>query len=349
MMQKTLDQLVGQLIIAGFRCNKVSSNSNITRYIKEYNLSGVILYDEDIEKNKPGTRNIKSPVQLKELTHKLQSNSDIPLLIAIDQEGGNVNRLKSSYGFSEFPSWKHIGMLDNDLITEQFTNSISEAMVSTGINLNFAPVLDLDYGEKTYIGKLERALSGDPKLVIEHSKVFIDTLKNDNIISCGKHFPGQGSAIGDTHNGFIDISESWSVADLLPYTELIESHHLDMIMVSHVFNNKFDPEFPASLSHETITNSLRNDLNFKGVIICDDPSMRAISDNYDFEDMFVLMINSGIDLLCLGNNLNYDPDFIPKAVRAIRSAIEKNRISIERINESIDRIALLKKKYNLYE
>ena len=348
-MSKTLDQLVGQLIIAGFRSDKVSNNSNIVRYIKEYNLSGVILYDQDIEKNKLGSRNIKSLAQLKMLTDNLQSISDNPLFISIDQEGGNVNRLNSSYGFPEFPSWQHIGLLDNDLITKQFAESMSETMTSTGINLNFAPVLDLDYGEKTYIGKLERAFSGDPKLVIEHSKIFIDTMKNDNIISCGKHFPGQGSAKGDTHNGFIDISESWSVADLLPYTELIESHHLDMIMLSHVFNNKFDPEFPASLSHETITNSLRNDLNFKGVIICDDPSMRAISDNYDFEDMFVLMINSGIDLLCLGNNLNYDPDFIPKAVRAIRSAIEKNRISTERINESIDRIALLKKKYNLYE
>ena len=348
-MSKTLDQLVGQLIIAGFRSDKVSNNSNIVRYIKEYNLSGVILYDQDIEKNKLGSRNIKSLAQLKMLTDNLQSISDNPLFISIDQEGGNVNRLNSSYGFPEFPSWQHIGLLDNDLITKQFAESMSETMTSTGINLNFAPVLDLDYGEKTYIGKLERAFSGDPKLVIEHSKIFIDTMKNDNIISCGKHFPGQGSAKGDTHNGFIDISESWSVADLLPYTELIESHHLDMIMLSHVFNNKFDPEFPASLSHETITNSLRNDLNFKGVIICDDPSMRAISDNYDFEDMFVLMINSGIDLLCLGNNLNYDPDFIPKAIRAIRSAIEKNRISTERINESIDRIALLKKKYNLYE
>ena len=348
-MSKTLDQLVGQLIIAGFRSDKVSNNSNIVRYIKEYNLSGVILYDQDIEKNKLGSRNIKSLAQLKMLTDNLQSISDNPLFISIDQEGGNVNRLNSSYGFPEFPSWQHIGLLDNDLITKQFAKSMSETMTSTGINLNFAPVLDLDYGEKTYIGKLERAFSGDPKLVIKHSKIFIDTMKNDNIISCGKHFPGQGSAKGDTHNGFIDISESWSVADLLPYTELIESHHLDMIMLSHVFNNKFDPEFPASLSHETITNSLRNDLNFKGVIICDDPSMRAISDNYDFEDMFVLMINSGIDLLCLGNNLNYDPDFIPKAVRAIRSAIEKNRISTERINESIDRIALLKKKYNLYE
>ena len=348
-MSKTLDQLVGQLIIAGFRGDKVSDNSNIVRYIKEYNLSGVILYDQDIEKNKLGSRNIKSPAQLKILTDNLQSISDNPLFISIDQEGGNVNRLHSSYGFPEFPSWQHIGLLDNDLMTKQFAKSMSETMTRAGININFAPVLDLDYGSETYIGKLERAFSGNPKKVIEHSKIFIDTLKNDNIISCGKHFPGQGSAKGDTHQGFIDISNTWSVADLLPYTELIESKCLDMIMVSHVFNNKFDAELPASLSHETITSSLRNDLNFQGVIICDDPSMRAISDNYEYEDMFVLMINAGIDLLCLGNNLNFDPKCIPAAVNVIRNAVEKERIHIDRINESIKRINSLKKKYNLYE
>jgi len=348
-MSKTLDQLVGQLIIAGFRGDKVSDNSNIVRYIKEYNLSGVILYDQDIEKNKLGSRNIKSPAQLKMLTDNLQSISDNPLFISIDQEGGNVDRLHSSYGFPEFPSWQHIGLLDNDLMTKQFAKSMSEIMTSTGININFAPVLDLDYGTETYIGKLERAFSGNPKKVIEHSKIFIDTLKNDNIISCGKHFPGQGSAKGDTHQGFIDISDTWSVADLLPYTELIESKCLDMIMVSHVFNNKFDAELPASLSHETITSSLRNDLNFQGVIICDDPSMRAISDHYEYEDMFVLMINAGIDLLCLGNNLNFEPKCITAAVNSIRNAVEKERIHIDRRNEAIKRINSLKKKYNLYE
>ena len=241
-MSKTLDQLVGQLIIAGFRNDKVTDSSNISAYIKKYNLSGVILYDEDLEKNGPGTRNIKSPGQVKELTNTLQSISETPLFISIDQEGGHVNRLKTSYGFPEFPSWKHIGAIDNTLITKEFASSISEAMVNTGINLNFAPVLDLDYGEKTYIGKLERASSGNHKNVIEHSKIFIETLRNNNIISCGKHFPGQGSAFGDTHKGLIDISNSWSVADLLPYSELIESDHLDMVMVSHVFNDKFDPE-----------------------------------------------------------------------------------------------------------
>ena len=348
-MSKTLDQLVGQLIIAGFRNDKVTDSSNISAYIKKYNLSGVILYDEDLEKNGPGTRNIKSLDQVKNLTNKLQSISEIPLFISIDQEGGQVNRLKTSYGFPEFPSWKHIGAIDNTLITKEFASSISETMVNTGINLNFAPVLDLDYGEKTYIGKLERGLSGDQKNVIEHSKIFIETLRNNNIISCGKHFPGQGSAFGDTHKGLIDISDSWSVADLLPYAELIESDHLDMVMVSHVFNDKFDPEYPASLSHETITNSLRKDLNFNGVVICDDPSMRAISDNYKLEDMFVLMINAGSDLLCLGNNLDYDPEYIPKAVNAIRRSIENNRISIDRINQSINRITSLKHKFKLYE
>ena len=349
MMRKRLDQLIGQLIIAGFRSNTITEHSTILKYIDEFNLSGVILYDEDLEKKGLGTRNIKSQEQLKKLTDTLQQRSKIPLFISIDQEGGNVNRLKKDYGFPEFPSWKHIGTIDNRLMTKAFATSISDTMNEAGINLNFAPVLDLDYGEKTYIGNLERAISGDPKKVIEHSKIFIETLFDDNIISCGKHFPGQGSAKGDTHQGFIDISESWSVADLLPYAELIESKHLDMIMVSHVFNNKFDKELPASLSFETITRSLRNDLNFEGPIICDDPSMKAISENYDLEDMFTLMINAGIDLLCLGNNLNYDPDYIPKAVEAIRRAIEKNRISYDKVNRSIERITNLKEKFNFYE
>ena len=172
-MSKRLDQLIGQLIIAGFRSDKVSDTTNICRYIKKYNLSGVILYDEDLEKTGPGTRNIKSPEQVKELIDNLQSVSETPLFISIDQEGGHVNRLKTSYGFHEFPSWKHIGSLDNTLITREFSNSISSALSKAGVNLNFAPVLDLDYGDKTYIGKLERAFHGNPKKVIEHSKIHI--------------------------------------------------------------------------------------------------------------------------------------------------------------------------------
>ena len=303
-MPNSIEQLVGQLIIAGFRGKSAKSDSDIARYIQDYHLSGVILYDEDLELDKYGSRNISSTEQVLALTKQLQSCSGDGLLVSIDQEGGLVARLKPDYGFPELPSWNHIGLLDNILMTEQFANSVSDSLKICGINLNLAPVLDLDYGAETIIGKSNRALSSEPKKVIEHAEIFINALKKNNIISCGKHFPGQGSASGDTHEGVTDISETWNVADLLPYSELIQSGDLDMIMVAHVFNNKMDHEFPASLSKNIINNVLRKDLGFTGVVTCDDPSMKAISDNYNLEQTFELMLNAGIDLFCLGNNLS---------------------------------------------
>ena len=208
--------------------------------------------------------------------------------------------------------------------------------------------LTASLGDETVIGKVARANSPLPKTVIHHSRIFIQSLKENNIISCGKHFPGQGSAIGDTHEGYTDISESWTVKDLLPFDKLIQSRDLDMIMVSHVFDTKMDPNYPASLSHIIITNMLRNDLGFDGVVICDDPSMNAISDHYDLTESFELMLNAGIDLFCLGNNLNYDPDFIPKSVSSMCHLVESGKITETRIQESIDRINSLKEKYKIH-
>ena len=257
-------------------------------------------------------------------------------------------RLKPDYGFPELPSWNHIGLLDNILMTEQFANSVSDSLKICGINLNLAPVLDLDYGAETIIGKSNRALSSEPKKVIEHAEIFINAMKKNNIISCGKHFPGQGSASGDTHEGVTDISETWNVADLLPYSELIQSGDLDMIMVAHVFNKKMDHEFPASLSKNIINKVLRKDLGFTGVVTCDDPSMKAISDNYNLEQTFELMLNAGIDLFCLGNNLSYDKNYIPKSVLALCNLVKTDKISENRIHESINRVHALKDKFNLY-
>ena len=347
-MPNSIEQLVGQLIIAGFRGKSAKSGSDIARYIQDYHLSGVILYDEDLELDKYGSRNISSTEQVLALTKQLQSCSGDGLLVSIDQEGGSVVRLKADYGFPKFPSWNHIGVLDSFLMTEQFANSIADSLNECGINLNLAPVLDLNYGAETVIGKSDRALSSEPKKVIEHAEIFIRALKKKNIISCGKHFPGQGSATGDTHDAYTDISETWTVKDLLPFDELIQSGDLDMIMVSHTFDEKIDSNFPSSLSKEIITEMLRNDLGFEGVVICDDPSMKAISDHYDLKTTFELMLNAGIDLFCLGNNLNYDPDYIPKSVSALRNLVESRKIPEAKILESIERIKTLKSKYNIH-
>ena len=347
-MNQSLEQLIGQLIIAGFRGSNAPPDSPIVNFIKDYNLAGVILYDEDVKIGGLGTRNIQTPGQVKDLSNQLQSFSKGDLLISIDQEGGGTNRLKPDYGFPETPSWNHMGLLDNDLMTQQFSQTIASTLNDCGINVNFAPVLDLDYGDDTVIGKAKRANSNLPKTVVQHSRVFIQSLKENNIISCGKHFPGQGSAFGDTHKGSTNISDTWTVKDLIPFDELIKYGHLDMVMVSHTFDKKMDPKYPASLSKIIITDMLRNDLGFKGVVICDDPSMNAISDHYNLTESFELMLNAGIDLFCLGNNLNYDPDFIPKSVSSMCQLVKSGKVTVDRIRQSIERVKSLKTKYNIH-
>jgi len=342
-MVKTLEQTIGQLIIAGFRESTITPESDIVRYIKDYNISGVILYDEDMEKKRNKTRNVVSQNQLQNLTKNLQANSDNPLLISIDQEGGKVNRLKEKYGFPDFPSWNEIGFIDDIQNTKQYSELLGNCLNDVGINLNYAPVLDLDYGKSSYIGNANRALSKDPNKVIKHSSVFISELKKTGVLSCAKHFPGQGSGIGDTHEGLTDITKTWSEFELLPYQKLIEQNKLEMVMISHVFHRDLDPNLPASLSHKITTELLRDKIKFEGVIICDDPSMKAISENYYLEDTFSLMINAGIDMFCLGNNLSYDVNYIPKCINAIKNGIRNKRISLDLIEDSISRINKLKK------
>ena len=346
-MSISIEKQIGQLIIAGFRGKTIKHNNKIINYINDYSIGGVILYDEDLAIGGSGTRNIESPSQVKELVDQLQNVGNNNLLISIDQEGGEVHRLRNIYGFNDTPAWNHIGLLNNELMTMQFSKSMATTLSNLGINLNFAPVLDLDHGIGTVISDSKRAFSSDPKIVKKNSKIFIDQHRASGIITCGKHFPGLGSASGDTHEGFTDISDTWTVKDLLPFDELIRENNLDMVMISHAFDKKLDPIYPASLSKTIINDMLRNDLGFNGPVICDDPSMRAISNHYSIHDTFELMLNAGVDLFCLGNNLIYDPQYIPKSIEAIVDLVDSKKIKPERIAESIIRINKLKKKYDI--
>lgn len=346
-MTNTIKREIGQLIIAGFRGNSINKSSDIVKYIKDFNIGGVILYDEDLEIGGPGSRNIISPKQLKGLIEELQGYTEKTLLISVDQEGGEVHRLKSLYGFTDTPPWKQIGLLNNELMTKQFSDNIALDLSKAGINLNFAPVVDLDYGKDSIISDSNRAFTDDPEKLIKHAEIFIKSHREKGIMTSGKHFPGLGSAITDTHEGFTDLTKTWSVKDLQPFNELIKSQELDIVMISHALDKKLDPIFPASLSKKIIKGMLREDLGFNGVVICDDPSMRAISDHYSLKEIFKLMLNAGVDLFCLGNNLIYDNEYIPKSIEAILELINNKEIKIERIHESISRIDVLKRKYNL--
>ena len=274
--------------------------------------------------------------------------SENSLFIAIDQEGGKVNRLKQMYGFKNTPSWQHIGYLNNTLITKEHSDSIALVLSNCGLNLNFAPVLDISVGPGEIMYDSERSFSGDEKMVAKHAKIFVDSHKAKGIISCGKHFPGIGSGRLDTHNEKTDISQTWSVKDLMPFDMLIQDDSLDMIMISHAIIKSLDPTYPASLSRVIVNDVLKRDLGFDGLVICDDPSMRAISDNYNFSDAYELMLNAGIDLFCLGNNLNYEPDYVPKSIDAIFNLVKTKKITENRILDAVDRINKIKRKYNIH-
>ena len=163
-----------------------------------------------------------------------------------------------------------------------------------------------------------------------------------NIIPVLKHFPGLGSAAADTHEGFTDISDTWSEIELIPYTTLLNTADIPVIMVGHCFNKNLDPDWPASMSHNIITGLLRKELGFEGIIVCDDPMMGAIAKHFPFDVVMEKMINAGVDLFCFGNNLVHHPDIVPRVVKTIESLIASGKITEDRIQESLNRIAALK-------
>jgi len=336
-----LQKMIGRMLLIGFPNETINKNSEIAQHIKEYELGGVILFDRFYnDRNK--TKNISSPKQLQLLTSTLKNISKKPLLISIDQEGGKVARLKPSYGFKKIPSAKEISKL-REKEAKNIYKTLAQMLSDSGINTDFAPVVDLAINPKNkVIVGLERSYGSDSDKVIKYAKIFINSLKNENIFSVLKHFPGHGSSLEDSHKGFVDITNTWSKKELEPYKKLIKSNDIEMIMTAHVFNSKLDKKYPATLSFNINTKLLREDLGYQGVIISDDLQMKAISKHYSLKQTVTLTINSGVDILLFANQLATQD--INELIQVILIQIKNGEISLDRILESNARIKQLHKK-----
>lgn len=339
--ENKLKQMIGQMLIVGFDESVINENSPIIKYIKKYNIGGVILFDR-FYKNRAKIKNIESPKQLQLLTSKLQTYSKNKLIISIDQEGGKVQRLKSSYGFASTPSAKEIAKRGISEAKESYT-TLAQMLYQNGINCNFAPVVDLSVNKENYvIEELERSYGETPKQVTNYATVFIDALKSKNILSVLKHFPGHGSSKDDSHKGFVDITDTWNKIELEPYKNLIKNAKAKMIMTAHVFNKHLDPNYPATLSYKINTELLRKELGYKGVIVSDDLQMKAIAEHYTLQDTVTLVINAGVDILLFGNQLSVQNT--DQLIDTIYSQVKNGSISYERIIESNKRIEKLKQE-----
>ncbi len=338
-----LDRMIGQMIMVGFRGIRPDPKNPIVRDIVAGRVGGVILFDVD-GPGGGGERNIRSPKQLRKLTTWLQKQAGpVPLLIGIDQEGGKVNRLKTKYGFPPTVSAKELGRRDDIAWTQKVAATVARTLASEGINLNFAPVVDLNTNpDNPVIGSKNRSFSADPAVVVRQARTWIEAHRRAGVIATLKHFPGHGSSHADSHLGFVDVTKTWTENELTPYEELISKGVVDAIMTAHIFNANLDPDYPATLSRPIITGILRNRLGFQGVVISDDLQMKAISARYGFEETIQRGIQAGLDILLFANNSVYEPDVAERAVTVIRHLVDQGVISRDRIEESFQRIRSLK-------
>lgn len=342
----TLEEKIGQMMMVGFRGMSVDGNHFIIKDIKERNLGGVILYDYDVE-SKDYVRNIESPEQVKALTSSLQRAAKGTLLIAADQEGGRIARLKTTYGFPRTRSHMELGGKDDLQLTFDETVKLAGTLAEEGFNLNMAPVVDVCVNlNNPIIAKLERCFSDNPQKVAGQAKSYINALHDQGVISTLKHFPGHGSSKGDSHLGLTDVTNSWSEKELTPYKEIIAAGKADVVMTAHVFNSKLDPEYPATLSNAIIDGVLRKQLGFDGVVVSDDMQMGAIVNYYGFETAIQKAIEAGVDMLVFGNNLKYDEEVVPRVIAIIKNMINNGSLTKERIDKSYQRIMKLKRQLN---
>jgi len=275
---------LGQFIITGVCAETLSQEER--KFLEEENIGGVILF----------SHNYSSPAQLAELVNSIQqARQELPLFIAVDHEGGRVQRFKSH--FLHFPPMLEISKLNSPKITFEVHRIMAEELIACGVNVNFSPVCDVwTNPNNKVIG--DRAFGDNPDEVSKHITAAIRGLQTHGVIACAKHFPGHGSTSKDSHFDLPYVTKSLEELlklDLPPFIKAVKSR-VEMVMMGHLVVDALDKDNPCSLS-KNAHQYLRNELKFNRLIVSDDMEMKAIADNNSFEDAAIRAFVAGTDIL----------------------------------------------------
>jgi beta-N-acetylhexosaminidase len=331
----SLEQKLGQMVIVEFYGSTL--NADLQTMLQQYGVSGVLI------ENKNG--NAQTREQLTTLNKAMQAQARIPLFISTDYEGGVVNELRQITG--ERPSEATIGASDNTQMAYTAGNSAATDLSGLGLNLNFMPIVDV-LTNPNNPGLPQRTFGSNSTLVTNMGQAYLKGLTAGNIVGCLKHFPGLGSANLDPHLALPTMYRSLATlneVDLVPYRTMISEGIVPMVMVTHILNPYLDPSLPTSLSPAVVTNLLRDQLQFNGVIISDTLWMGGISNTYGLSQAAVLAVKAGIDLL-LGPR---GPRETLSMLQVLDQAVKNGEISMSQIDASVERIVQLKLKYNIIE
>jgi beta-N-acetylhexosaminidase len=332
-----LRQRIAQLLIVGFRGMTVDDAPWLRKAIVEDGIGGVILFDRDQATG--GARNVQSPDQVRKLVAELKGLApDRELIVAIDQEGGVVTRLSPKHGYPAVASEASIGDQGDAAVTA-WADGIAATLEDAGINLNFAPVVDIDVNPTNpAIGALHRSFSADPQVVTTDAALEVQAHRRHGVRTALKHFPGLGSASTNTDFGVADVTGTWSDVELAPYLRLLSQGLVDVVMAAHVVNGQIDGSAPASLSQVTVTDLLRGQLGWDGPVVTDDMGAAAITEAFGFQDAIALALRAGNDLLLFANQQAYDPELPGKVIDWVERLVALGQHSELAIDRSIARI-----------
>ncbi|MEC9368708.1 MAG: glycoside hydrolase family 3 protein [Pseudomonadota bacterium] len=342
--EPTLDAMIGQMLMLGFEGTSpdAAGSRRMRRLAAEGKIGGVILMD----------RNIRSPAQTRALVASIRGDLAGPgLFVAVDQEGGLVQRLSSRKGFNAYPTASTVARLYAPERARQVYETMARELAAAGFNMNFGPVVDLNLNRTNpIIGRLGRSYGSDPDKVTQYARAFVDAHRAYGIVTAAKHFPGHGSSWGDSHEEFIDLSKTWKEVELSPYRQLAGSGSMDMVMIGHLYHPAFSggKRLPATLSPTAIDGWVRDRLGFSGVVITDDMEMGAIKRYHSLNAAAVMAVNSGNDIL-LYSNAGRDPQFAEKLITTIRQAVESGQIPRSRIETAYARIMRLRESMRVVQ
>ncbi|QCJ44577.1 beta-N-acetylhexosaminidase [Bacillus sp. S3] len=328
----SLEDKIGQMILAGV--SGTTMDASAKQLISQIHVGGIIFYKNNFE----------TPAQAVQFVNQLKAgnSSSLPLLLGVDQEGGRVTRLPG--GLVNFPPNKQIGQVNNPDFSFKVGTLLGQELKEFGLNLDFAPVLDINSNPNNpVIG--DRSFGNNAEIV---SKLGVQTMKgiqSQNVITTIKHFPGHGDTSVDSHLDLPIVNKSLKELkelELIPFERAINQGG-DVVMVAHILLPQLDKTNPGTMSKAVMTDLLRKQLGFTGVIITDDMTMGAITEHFDIGKASVESVKAGSDIILVGHDYNN----VVKIISSLKTAVQNGEISEQRVNESIKRIIQLKRNYSI--
>ncbi|WP_350333082.1 glycoside hydrolase family 3 N-terminal domain-containing protein [Coralliovum pocilloporae] len=329
-----LEGEAGRLLMIGFHGSSANARSAraLAAHMKERRAGGVVFLGH----------NVKSRKGIDSLTDLFGSASRGGGLIAIDHEGGAVQRLKARHGFTRLPKALRVGHKRSSSEARALYAQAARELKAAGFTLNLAPVADLHWKRNPIIGRNGRAFSSDPAEVAAYAEAFVKAHRRNGVLCAVKHFPGHGLSRGDTHAGLVDITDSWSEAELEPFKALVRKGAADIVMSGHLYHRSLeDGGVPITFSRRALRGTLRTLLGFRGAIMTDDLDMGAIRKRYAQKEAVIRSLAAGNDLVLMTNSARPDKNLPKKAVRWISEAVENGRLNRRELSRSIDRVRAL--------